>query len=186
MYYVYVHTVPNGKIYVGQTKNTDNRWGNGKTYSSNKDFAHDINLYGWDNIKHEIIMCCDTREEAIYYEQMYIVLLDAENENIGYNKTTYKQDLLNKYIKKKSIKTKDDEIELFDEEKNVFQKYKKPRTVALMLIDEWIFNERYKKVMIRRCLDGIDYLELSKETGISERQLKRIVKNCEKIIAEHI
>ena len=30
MFYVYVHTVPNGKIYIGQTKDPVRRWNNGE------------------------------------------------------------------------------------------------------------------------------------------------------------
>lgn len=53
-YYIYVHTSPNGKKYIGKTKSPEMRWGSNK-YKHNKEFTNDINKYGWENIKHEIL-----------------------------------------------------------------------------------------------------------------------------------
>ena len=54
-YYIYLHTCPNCKCYVGLSKNPKQRWNNGKGYKDNKEFYKDINKFGWDNIKHEIV-----------------------------------------------------------------------------------------------------------------------------------
>ena len=54
-YYIYVHTSPNYKVYVGLSKHPKQRWNNGEGYKDNKNFYDDIKLFGWDNIKHEIV-----------------------------------------------------------------------------------------------------------------------------------
>ena len=54
-YYIYIHTCPNRMVYVGKTKNPIRRWNNGKGYKHNKMFYEAIQLFGWENIKHEIV-----------------------------------------------------------------------------------------------------------------------------------
>lgn len=55
-YYIYIHTCPNTMVYVGQTKNPKMRWNNGKGYkNTNKEFYKAIQIFGWENIKHEIV-----------------------------------------------------------------------------------------------------------------------------------
>jgi len=43
------------------------------------------------------------------------------------------------------------------------------------LIDEWVFNERDRKILKRRMLDGIKYEALAEEFDMSVRQTKNIV-----------
>jgi len=43
------------------------------------------------------------------------------------------------------------------------------------LIDEWIFNERDRRILKRRLLDGIIYEQLAEEFNMSVRQIKNIV-----------
>lgn len=43
------------------------------------------------------------------------------------------------------------------------------------LIDEWIHNERNRKILRRRLLDGIRYEQLAEEFDLSVRQVKTIV-----------
>ena len=50
------------------------------------------------------------------------------------------------------------------------------------LINEWIFNERNRSILKRRMLDGITYEQLAEEFDMSVSQVKRIVKECKKII----
>ena len=50
------------------------------------------------------------------------------------------------------------------------------------LIDEWIYNERDRKILKRRLLDGITYERLADEFDMSERQIKNIVYKGEKRI----
>lgn len=54
-YYVYIHTCPNYWTYVGISQKPKQRWNNGEGYKDNKDFYKAIQMFGWENIKHEIV-----------------------------------------------------------------------------------------------------------------------------------
>lgn len=54
------------------------------------------------------------------------------------------------------------------------------------VIDEWIFNERDRRIAKRRLLDGICYEPLAEEFNLSERQIKNIVYKTESVIIRHI
>lgn len=87
-YVVYKHTVPNGKVYIGQTKKTtSDRWKNGKGYTCHKHgwFWKAIEKYGWDNIKHEILYDDLTKELADFYEQYFIEVYKSTDKQYGYN-----------------------------------------------------------------------------------------------------
>lgn len=90
---VYIHTSPAGKVYIGIAENPLQRWANGCGYKDNALFSADIQLYGWDSFKHEIIAECQSREEAERLERDFILLLDSENPEKGYNQTHIKADL---------------------------------------------------------------------------------------------
>lgn len=85
-YVVYIHRFPNGKIYVGITKQKpEYRWRNGKHYSNNIYMTNAITKYGWDNIEHIILYNNLTKEQA---EQKEIELIKFYKSNIrefGYN-----------------------------------------------------------------------------------------------------
>lgn len=50
------------------------------------------------------------------------------------------------------------------------------------MIDEWIMNERNRKILKRRLLDGVCYEPLAEEFSLSVAQIKRIVyKGTDKI-----
>ena len=53
-------------------------------------------------------------------------------------------------------------------------------------INEYILNERNRKIIHRRLIDGICYEPLAEEFDMSPRQIKRIVYKCEEIIFRHI
>lgn len=54
--------------------------------------------------------------------------------------------------------------------------FEKPRSEWERIIDEWIFNERDRKILKRRLLDGITYERLAEEFDMSDRQIRTIVK----------
>lgn len=54
------------------------------------------------------------------------------------------------------------------------------------LIDEWIRNERDRKLLKRRLLDGITYECLADEFDLSVRQVKNIVYKSENRIIKYI
>lgn len=83
-FYVYRHTSPSGKCYIGITcQEPEYRWGNnGCRYTERKrdgqlkhpKFANAILKYGWDNFQHEILHENLTKEEACALEQKYIAI----------------------------------------------------------------------------------------------------------------
>ena len=83
---LYMHTVPNGKKYIGITKrNPKERWNRGSGYRSNEEFYQDIKKYGWGNIKHEILLSNISQEEAEEWEIKMIAKHDTTNPEKGYN-----------------------------------------------------------------------------------------------------
>lgn len=87
MYKIYKHTLPNGKVYIGQTSkdNAKERWMSGWGYYKNEKFFKDIVEYGWRNISHEILEEVEDRETALIREAFYINIYDSANPAKGYN-----------------------------------------------------------------------------------------------------
>jgi group I intron endonuclease len=90
MYTVYRHTTPNGKVYIGITKQKpEKRWNNGNGYKNNEHFYRAIQNYGWENIKHEIICQAPlSAAQAGAIEKSFIHLYDSTNPDKGYNHST--------------------------------------------------------------------------------------------------
>lgn len=87
-YTVYRHTSPSGKSYIGITKmKPSKRWKNGKGYINGSQilFERAILKYGWDNIKHEILLQNISKEEAKYSERYLIRWYKIHN--LSYNIT---------------------------------------------------------------------------------------------------
>ena len=85
-YEVYKHETPNGKVYIGITKQTHElRWQGGNGYRDQKYFWNAIKKYGWDKIKHEVIEKGLSLEEACEKEQYYIKCYKSTNRKYGYN-----------------------------------------------------------------------------------------------------
>lgn len=57
-----------------------------------------------------------------------------------------------------------------------------PKSMIETLIDQWILNERNRKIAKRRLIDGIYYEPLAEEFDMSVRQIKNIVYKCETIV----
>lgn len=49
------------------------------------------------------------------------------------------------------------------------------RSEVERIIDEWVFNERDRKILKRRLLDGVCFEPLAEEFALSVRQVKSIV-----------
>ena len=184
MYCVYVHTFPDGKIYIGQTQNANRRWYSPESYKSNSDMYSAIKKYGWDNIKHEIICLVNSKEEAEEKEKLYIVWLDAENPSVGYNKTHYKEGLRRQYVSREEYKN---DI-LWEEYKPIWAKQGFSMSIPDFesLADSYIYNKRNRIIYKKKCIDGFTYAKLCEEFNLSIRQLKRIISNCNQIIKEHL
>ena len=87
-YTVYMHTCPNQKRYVGITRREPRRrWGaDGRCYEEhNKHFYDAIQKYGWQNIRHEILVDGLKKEEAEWFEKYYIALYHTTDRRYGYN-----------------------------------------------------------------------------------------------------
>ena len=83
---VYIHVVPNGKVYVGATsKKPKERWRYGYGYRNNKVFFCDIQKYGWRNISHNIAAERLTKEQAYEIETRLIQEYRSNNSEYGYN-----------------------------------------------------------------------------------------------------
>lgn len=52
------------------------------------------------------------------------------------------------------------------------------------LIDSWIFNERNRRILRRRFLDGIHMEDLAYEFDLSVSQVKRIVSRGKETLAQ--
>ena len=85
MYTVYMHKFPNGKVYIGITRqDVKRRWRNGKGYEGQVVFDA-ILKYGWDNIEHIILETNLTREQAENAERFYIHKYNSLSHENGYN-----------------------------------------------------------------------------------------------------
>lgn len=62
----------------------------------------------------------------------------------------------------------------------------KSRSEIERLIDEWIFNERDRKILKRRLLDGCCYEPLAEEFDLSVRHVKNIVYKAQERLYKHI
>ena len=86
MYYIYCHTFPNGKRYVGITRTSPKRrWGDGRNYSTCPLVYRAIQKYGWENVTHEIIDTAESKEDAENKERYYICEFMTNYPEHGYN-----------------------------------------------------------------------------------------------------
>ena len=84
-YFVYIHTFPNGKKYVGcTTRKPECRWREGKGYYLQKHLYNAIQKYGWSNVTHEVIEV-DSKEEMYYAEKYLIAYYHTAENEFGYN-----------------------------------------------------------------------------------------------------
>lgn len=86
-YIVYMHSFPNGKIYIGITcQNIKLRWRrNGNGYKTQSRMFRAIKKYGWSNIKSAIIYNGLSKEEAEKAEIELIAMHNSTNKLRGYN-----------------------------------------------------------------------------------------------------
>lgn len=87
-YTVYQHITPNGKRYIGITKSKpENRWNGGYGYKTQPLFYRAIKKYGWDNIKHQVLVTGISKGDATKTEIRLIAQYDCTNPQKGYNIT---------------------------------------------------------------------------------------------------
>jgi group I intron endonuclease len=80
-----MHICPNGKKYIGITRQKpEHRWNNGKGYNEQY-FKRAIEKYGWDNFKHIILFEKLTQKEAEQKEIELIAYYKSNKREYGYN-----------------------------------------------------------------------------------------------------
>lgn len=87
-YKIYVHIFPNGKLYIGQTKQKklDHRFGkNGNGYHTCPVMWKAIQKYGWYNIKHVLLFDNLSHDMANIIEEKLIEKYNTNNSEFGYN-----------------------------------------------------------------------------------------------------
>lgn len=86
-YCVYMHVSPNGKKYIGITRQKPiRRWRKkGQGYKGNLYFTSAIKKYGWDNFEHKILFYELTQKEAEQKEIELIAKYKSSNYKYGYN-----------------------------------------------------------------------------------------------------
>lgn len=90
-YFIYKHTNPEGKIYIGITQKLPyDRWKNGGGYKGQKRLYEAILKDPWEKWEHEILDCNLTREEAIKMENDYILFYKSYMKEYGFNTTVNK------------------------------------------------------------------------------------------------
>lgn len=88
-FYIYCHTAPNGKRYIGQTcQGPEGRWRGGYGYKGCVHFERAIAKYGWDNFDHQILCVVHSVDAANAFERHYISKYDTFNSDHGYNLTS--------------------------------------------------------------------------------------------------
>ena len=53
------------------------------------------------------------------------------------------------------------------------------------LIDEWIFNERNRKICKRKMIDGVTFEKVAEEFDLTPQQIKTIVYEARDIVIYH-
>ena len=88
-YTVYKHTSPDGRVYIGVTRQNppEKRYKNKNSYKSNRNFHIAIEVIGWENFKHEIIVTGVSKTEAHKKERELINENKSTNPMFGFNKT---------------------------------------------------------------------------------------------------
>lgn len=83
-FWVYTHTTPDGMVYVGQSQfeATNLRWVESH-YRPHTTFGKTISLWGWDNIRHEVIAADLTHEEALIMEGELIDFCKANGVSLN-------------------------------------------------------------------------------------------------------
>ena len=86
IYSVYVLTFPDGRKYVGMTRQeVKKRWRGGSGYKNTKRVSEAINKFGWESVKHEVIKENLSLNEASKLEKELIAKFETQNPSKGLN-----------------------------------------------------------------------------------------------------
>lgn len=169
---VYKHTFPNGKVYIGMAENPYMRFGNnGINYEENTSMYNDIKKFGWKNIKTEILMGGLSIDDAKQKEKGFILAYNSENPNFGYNRTNFRQTILNCRGKEIDKTKKQNEKNIIFRGKNMnFDKFVEPEIEYIL--ENGNFNER-QRIIFELRTKGITLNKCAKEIGVSVSTISR-------------
>jgi group I intron endonuclease len=86
-YWVYMHMFPNGKRYIGITKDIKRRFRNGRGYDNQPIMRCAIKKYGWENVVTKVLYSDLTEKQAKEKEIKLIAELKTHERKYGYNQT---------------------------------------------------------------------------------------------------
>lgn len=142
-YTLYLHTFPNGKVYVGCTQQSlAVRYGyKGEGYNHQERMWNAIQDFGWDNIKHEVLETTEDRDRASELEQYYINKYNSTDPEHGYNTRSgglgAPMGPISADICEKITKGKTGAVGIHKDGKN---KYVRPEEVQGYLQDGWLLG----------------------------------------------
>lgn len=171
-YKVYMHICPNGKKYIGITKQEVNkRWRKGLGYKDNNYFFKAITKHKWENIEHKIVYKNLTKEEAEEKEIELIKKYNSNNRIYGYNiENGGHINCVSNKTKKQISKTMK-EKRVYEKNPNAFKKNQKP----------WITGKNHTKETIKKIKDkrAKQILETNKVICIETGEIFNSAKECE-------
>ena len=157
---LYRHTYPSDKVYIGITsrRNPNWRWNNGRGYTACRYFYNAIIKYGWDNIRHEVLI--DKLEEDTAKRLEIELIRHYKNLGISYNITSggegrkaplseeHKKKLSSSHIGKRLSKEWKDKIGKAHKGKIVSQETK-DKMSAIMKSKHIKLSEERKRIISR-------------------------------------
>ena len=194
-YKVYMHIFPNGKAYIGITKQEPKvRWGGGNGYARNEYMHRAIKKYGWENIEHIILFDGLLEADACEIEKSLIKKHRTNEKEFGYNiesggqcsnlAESTKQKLREAHIGKSVSKEAREKMRA---SRNRFlsenpDEYKKTMDNMMLAVEK--AAELKRKPVIQYDLDG-NFLAVWNSTREAERVLgiyhSHIAKCCNKV-----
>ena len=164
-YCVYEHIFPNGKKYIGISSDVEKRWRNGKGYETQGKIANAIKCFGWENVKHNIIVDGLNKEQAEQLEKYLIHELDTINN--GYNTAIGGENITSTYLNQhilfeiresKAMDKKYNQVQTEDSIVSIFEKGKYNKELAEIfnyvdgIIEDHFFS--YKQLTSNIFYDG--------------------------------
>ena len=194
-YKVYIHKFPNGKAYIGITRQEPKiRWGGGNGYVRNEYMYRAIKKYGWENIDHIILFDGLLEADACEIEKSLIKKYRTNEKEFGYNiesggqcsnlAESTKQKLREAHIGKSVSKEAREKMRA---SRNRFlsenpEEYKKTMDNMMLAVEK--AAELKRKPVIQYDLDG-NFLAVWNSTREAERVLgiyhSHIAKCCNKV-----
>lgn len=166
MIYIYEHLNKiNGKVYIGQTVNPQQRWKPNR-YKTSTYFYAAITKYGWENFEHRILAQTEKYDQADILEKYYISFFDSRNPQKGYNILQGGNSLGDYYSKEQNRKRQGELRKKYIEQ---HPKYKEVLLDQLVLANSKQNLEKKRKKAKENYKNGKSHLK-----AINEARKKRV------------